>query len=245
VADNKPVRINKYLSICGVSSRRGAEKLIDEKRVTVNGRTAMIGELIDETTDVVLVDGTEIKPTETQVYVVLNKPARVMTTLHDPFKRKTVRQLLKALKTRVYPVGRLDYDTEGVLLMTNDGELAYRLTHPKFQVPRLYEARVKGKFLEKDATQIAAGIKLEDGAKGHARVRVLRQNETTSTIRLVLTEGRKREVKQLCKSVGHPVLSLTRLEFGGITCRGIESGKWRELTKAEVKNLKGLVGLSA
>ncbi len=243
MTENKPVRINKYLSICGVSSRRGAEKLIEQQRVTINGHAAKLGELVDDTKDTVLVDGTEVTPVDTQVYVVLNKPSRVMTTLHDPFKRRTVRQLLKALKMRVYPVGRLDYDTEGVLLMTNDGELAYRLTHPKFQVPKLYEACVKGRFVEEDATRIAAGIKLEDGAQGHAQVRILSQNEKTSTIRLVLKEGRKREVKQLCKSVGHPVLSLTRLEFGGITCHGIESGKWRKLTQAEVNNLRGLVGL--
>ena len=243
LAETNQVRINKYLSICGVSSRRGAEKLIEQERVTINGHAAKLGELVDPTADTVLVDGTEITPAEIQVYVVLNKPASVMTTLHDPFKRKTVRQLLKKLKMRVYPVGRLDFDTEGVLLMTNDGELAYRLTHPKYQVPRLYEALVKGKFTEKDADSIAAGIKLEDGAKGHARVRILHQDEKSSIIRLVLREGRKREVKQLCKSVGHEVVHLNRLEFGGITCRGLESGKWRELTKAEVNNLKGLVGL--
>ncbi|MDH3891402.1 MAG: rRNA pseudouridine synthase [candidate division Zixibacteria bacterium] len=243
MTENNPVRINKYLSICGVTSRRGAEKLIEQQRVTINDHTAKVGELIDSTKDKVLVDGTEVKPADTHVYVVLNKPSRVMTTLHDPFKRRTVRQLLKRLNARVYPIGRLDYDTEGVLLMTNDGELAYRLTHPKFQVPRLYEAKVKGKFMERDSARIAAGIKLEDGARGHARVRILRHDEKSSTIRLVLTEGRKREVKQLCKLVGHPVVTLTRLEFGGITCRGIESGHWRELTIAEVNNLKGLVGL--
>lgn len=244
MAENNLVRINKYLSICGVTSRRGAEKLIEQKRVTINDHAATIGELIDDTKDIVLVDGTKVTPIETQVHIVLNKPPQIMTTLHDPFKRRTVRHLIKSLKTRVYPIGRLDFDTEGVLLLTNDGELAYRLTHPKYQVPRLYEAQVKGVFAEKDSAEIAAGIRLEDGARGHARVRIMRQDEKTSTIRLVLTEGRKREVKQLCKSVGHPVVSLTRLEFGGITCRGLESGKWRELTPAELKNLRGLVGLN-
>jgi pseudouridine synthase len=237
------IRINKYLSICGVTSRRGAEKLIEKQLVTINDHAAQLGEMVDESSDVVKVNGAKVEPVSQHVYIVLNKPGQVMTTLHDPFKRRTVRHLVKKVRQRVYPVGRLDYDTEGVLLLTNDGELAYRLTHPKYEIIRLYEARVKGQFVQTDADRIASGIKLEDGAIGRARVRTIHQSKESSRVRLILTEGRKREVKQLCKAVGHPVLKLKRLEFAAITTTGLAIGKWRELTVAEVKNLKSLVGL--
>jgi len=237
------IRINKYLSICGVTSRRGAEKLIEKQLVTINDHAAQLGEMVDESSDVVKVNGAQVEPVSQHVYIVLNKPGQVMTTLHDPFKRRTVRHLVKKVRQRVYPVGRLDYDTEGVLLLTNDGELAYRLTHPKYEIIRLYEARVKGQFVQTDADRIASGIKLEDGAIGRARVRTIHQGKESSRVRLILTEGRKREVKQLCKAVGHPVLKLKRLEFAAITTTGLAIGKWRELTVAEVKNLKSLVGL--
>jgi len=237
------IRINKYLSVCGVTSRRGAEKLIERQRVTINDCVAQLGAVVDETADVVKVDGAQITPVSRRVYVVLNKPAGVMTTLHDPFKRRTVRHLLKKLTDRVYPVGRLDFDTEGVLLLTNDGELAYRLSHPKYQISRLYEAKVKGRFESADAEKMAAGIVLDDGATGRARVRTIHQGRDSSRIRLVLTEGRKREVKQLCKGVGHPVLKLERLEFAGVTITGLQRGKWRELTPAEIRSLKAMVGL--
>ncbi len=237
------IRINKYLSICGVTSRRGAEKLIEKQLVTINDHAAQLGEMVDESSDVVKVNGAEVEPVSQPVYIVLNKPAQVMTTLHDPFKRRTVRHLVKKVRQRVYPVGRLDYDTEGVLLLTNDGELAYRLTHPRYEIPRLYEAKVRGHFVQADADRIASGIKLEDGAIGRARVRTIHQSKESSRVRLILTEGRKREVKQLCKAVGHPVLKLKRLEFAAITTTGLAIGKWRELTVAEVKNLKSMVGL--
>ncbi len=237
------IRINKYLSICGVTSRRGAEKLIEQQLVTINDHAAQLGEMVDESSDVVKVNGAQVEPVSQHVYIVLNKPGQVMTTLHDPFKRRTVRHLVKKVRQRVYPIGRLDYDTEGVLLLTNDGELAYRLTHPKYEILRLYEARVKGRFVQADADRIASGIKLEDGAIGRAQVRTIHQSKESSRVRLVLTEGRKREVKQLCKAVGHPVLKLKRLEFAAITTTGLAIGKWRELTVAEVKNLKSMVGL--
>ena len=237
------IRINKYLSICGVTSRRGAEKLIEQQLVTINDHAAQLGEMVDESLDVVKVNGAEVEPVSQHVYIVLNKPGQVMTTLHDPFKRRTVRHLVKKVRQRVYPVGRLDYDTEGVLLLTNDGELAYRLTHPKYEILRLYEAKVKGQFVQTDADRIASGIKLEDGATGRAQVRTIHQGKESSRVRLILTEGRKREVKQLCKAVGHPVLKLKRLEFAAITTTGLAIGKWRELTVAEVKNLKSMVGL--
>lgn len=237
------IRINKYLSLCGVTSRRGAETLIAEGRVAVNNVTlAKVGTVIDPETDVVKVDGTVVSLVEHKVYVIFHKPPQVMTTLHDPFGRKTVAHYLKDLPVRVYPVGRLDYDTSGVLLLTNDGELAYRLAHPRYQVPKVYEAKVRGIFTLAAAETIAKGIKLEDGAIGKGRVEILGYNGNTSRLRITLTEGRKREVKQLCKSVGHPVLNLTRISFAGITTRGIKLGKWRYMTSDEIDDLRKLVG---
>ncbi len=238
------IRINKYLSLCGVTSRRGAEKLIAERRVTLNNITIeKVGLVIDEAVDEIRVDGALVKPAEKKVYLVLNKPRQVMTTLHDPFKRKTVVNYLSGLAVRVYPIGRLDYDTQGVLLLTNDGELAFRLSHPKFQVLRVYEARVKGAFTTEAGDRIEKGIKLEDGAVGRAQVEILNLSREWSRVRLYLCEGRKREVKQLCKAVGHPVQRLTRTEFAGITSAGIKSGSWRYLTEAELAKLRELVGI--
>ncbi|MEW5993542.1 MAG: pseudouridine synthase [Candidatus Zixiibacteriota bacterium] len=238
------IRLSKYLSMAGVTSRRGAEALVAEGRVTINDETVeKIGTIVDESADVVKVDGSVVAPVEDKVYVVLNKPRRVMTTLHDPFKRRTVRHLLEKLPHRVYPVGRLDYDTEGVLVLCNDGELAFRLAHPRYQVPKTYEAIVLGRFTKADSLQIQQGVRLDDGAIGRAQVHILGYGKRTSRIRLTLTEGRKREVKQLCKAVRRPVRRLRRVDFAGITAKGLRPGAWRHLTPAEVMKLKGLVGL--
>ncbi len=238
------IRINKYLSVCGVTSRRGAERLIKSGQITINNKIVEeLGTMVDETLDIVKVNGTTVVPIEKKEYLLLNKPSSVMTTLHDPFKRKTVAHYLKQLKTRVYPVGRLDYDTRGVLLMTNDGDLAYRLTHPKYRVKKIYEAKVKGKFDQTAADNIAKGIKLEDGAIGKAEVDILQVGPNWARIRLILTEGRKREVKQLCKNVGHPVLKLVRVEFAGLNVKGLRNGEWRLLENHEIEKLKYMVGL--
>lgn len=239
------VRINKYLSLCGVTSRRGAEALIAEGLVTVNDHTIdKVGVIIDEASDVVKVEGVPVSPVKEKVYVLFNKPARVMTTLNDPFKRKTVVNFLRKLMHRVYPVGRLDYDTEGVLLLTNDGDLAFRLAHPSYQIPKIYEALVKGQFTRENAEKMQKGIKLEDGATGKARADVLGYVKNMTRVRLTLTEGRKREVKQLCKAVGHPVERLRRVEYAGITARSLKPGDWRFLTSQEISRLKGQVGLT-
>ncbi len=239
------IRLNKYLSLSGISSRRGADTLIKEGKITVNDQTVnQVGTVIDETKDIIKVDGVIIEPVGEKVYLILNKPANVMTTLHDPFKRKTIMNYLKNFEHRVYPVGRLDYDTKGVLMLTNDGELAYRLTHPKFQVEKIYEVKVVGKFTKQVAYNICKGIKLEDGHMGKAqKISILQQNKNWSKIRMTMTEGRKREVKQLCKKSGHPVLELTRVEFATLTTYGLTPGRWRNLTASELKILKKMVGL--
>ncbi|HUV30948.1 MAG TPA: pseudouridine synthase [Acidobacteriota bacterium] len=239
------IRINKYISMCGVTSRRGAEALITGRRVTLNGATVQKpGVIVDETTDVVKIDGTVVTLATQAVYVALNKPKMVMTTLFDPFKRRTVKHCLEGLRHRVYPVGRLDYDVQGVLLLTNDGELAFRLTHPKYEVKKTYEARVQGQFKTEDAGRLCDGLPLEDGYIGRAQqVSILGYVGKLTRIRLVLTEGRKREVKQLCRKVGHAVEELTRVDFAGITLKNLRPGQWRHLTEKEVARLRELVGL--
>jgi 23S rRNA pseudouridine2605 synthase len=238
------IRLSKYLSLCGVTSRRGAEVLVAEGRVTINDLTVeKIGVIVDETADVVKVDGADVTPVTQKVYIVLNKPQRVMTTLYDPFRRRTVRHFLKKLRHRVYPVGRLDYDTDGVLILCNDGDLAYRLSHPKYRVPKVYYAKVSGNFTRADVIRIQRGIQLEDGAIGQAQVDILGYGKGITRLRLTLTEGRKREIKQLCKAVGHPVKHLRRIEFAGVTSAGLKPGAWRYLTPGEVNRLKIVVRL--
>lgn len=231
--------------MCGVTSRRGAEKLIGEGRVVVNNKTVeQLGVVINPETDEVKVDGSVVEPTDIHIYAVMNKPPNVMTTLHDPFKRRTILHYLKEMPTRAYPIGRLDFDSEGVLLLTNDGDLAYRLAHPKYQVEKIYEVKVRGHFTPAAGEIIEQGIKLEDGAIGRAEVQILGRSKNLTRLRMTLREGRKREVKQLCKAVGHPVIQLRRVEFAGITVRGLKLGKWRTLTPAEVDMLKKLVKLT-
>jgi pseudouridine synthase len=203
-----------------------------------------VGTIIDETKDVVTCDGAVVKPVQKKVYVAMNKPRMVMTTLSDPFRRKTIVHILKGVSERVYPIGRLDYDSEGILLLTNDGEMAYRLAHPRYGVRKVYEVRVSGEFGPTQAKKIQQGIKLEDGAIGRAQqVTVISASEGETRVRMTLTEGRKREVKQLCKAVGTPVKHLKRIEFAGITQRDLPPGKWRYLSQAEIDFLCRKVGL--
>ena len=240
------IRINKYLSLCGVTSRRGADTLIAQGKVSLNGKKVdQLGVVVDEENDLVKVDGIQVEPVDKKYYVAMNKPPLTMTTLHDPFKRRTVLHFLKDLKHRVYPVGRLDYDTEGLLLLTNDGEFAYRMTHPKYKVPRIYEALVEGEFTRENADRIARGVKLDDGATGKAQISILGHRGSDTRIRLILTEGRKREIKQLCKAVGHAVRKLRRVEYAGVTLSHLKPGQWRHLTSAEVSRIRQILNLAS
>ncbi len=239
------LRINKYLSQCGVASRRYADILVSKGHVTVNGELIDTpGYMIDEAADEVCVDGVRVRPTEIYIYIVLNKPAGYITSLSDPHHQQTVVLLLKDVPTRVYPVGRLDLDTEGTLLFTNDGELSFRLTHPKYAVKRAYSARVRGIVTGDKLALFPKGIKLPDGKTGRAVARIANTGDDYTDLYLELTEGRKREVKHLCKEIGYPVIRLYRNSFGGISSEGLEKGKWRFLTNLEVDDLYKLVKLA-
>lgn len=236
------MRLQKYLAECGVASRRASERLIEAGRVNVNGAVATIGQSVNPHADHITVDEHPVAQDE-KVYIVLNKPKDVITTAKDTFGRKTVLHCVAGVKTRVFPVGRLDKDVEGVLLMTNDGELSHRLMHPSYQVDKVYLAWVRGKMRPETAIRMEKGVLLEDGPTAATKAVILGQGVHTTQVRLTLREGRKREVKRLCAAVGHPVRQLQRVSFGGIRAKGLRPGEWRYLTATEVSRLYHKVGL--
>jgi pseudouridine synthase len=238
-------RLARFLAHAGVASRRHAETLITEGRVQVNGVPVTTqGTRIDPLHDRVCVDGKPIEGTTKQVYVLLHKPVGYVTTAHDPQGRPTVLDLLPAdvRALRVYPVGRLDIDTSGLLLLTNDGDFALHLSHPRYVQEKHYEALVRGRPSTASLDALRRGVTFtEDDGSQHrsvpARVRVLRQSGTNSWLALTIHEGRKRQIRRMLAAVGHPVLSLSRVGVGPLTLKQLPPGKWRYLTQAEVQAL--------
>jgi 23S rRNA pseudouridine2605 synthase len=232
-------RIQKILAKAGIASRREAEQIIAEGRVTVNGKIIdTLGSKADPLKDFIKIDGKKIYPFEAKVTLLLNKPRGYLSTVKDPKGRPTVMDLLKKVKYRVYPVGRLDFDAEGLLLLTNDGDLAYVLSHPKFSIPRTYLVKVIGVPEEKKLLRLKKGIMLEDGKASVVSFNVLRQGEKNSWIRVVMTEGRNHLVKRMFSAIGHSVLKLKRVEFGTLQLGDLPFGQFRFLTPEEVIKLK-------
>jgi 23S rRNA pseudouridine2605 synthase len=234
------VRLNAYLARAGVASRRRADELIREGRVRVNGEPGELNTVVGKR-DVVEVDGERVA-LQRLAYVLLNKPAGVVTTASDPHGRQTVVDLVPA-EPRVVPVGRLDVDTTGALLLTNDGDLAHRLAHPRYGVPKVYEADVEGSLSSDDLARLRAGIELEDGLTAPAHARVVARGTRSSRIELTLHEGRKHQVKRMCEAVGHPVRHLHRSRYAELELDGLDRGQWRELEAEEVSALRLGVGL--
>jgi pseudouridine synthase len=227
------VRLNAYLARAGVASRRGSDELIKAGRVSVNGDPGRLDTFVSSG-DVVEVDGRRVRP-QRLAYVLLNKPPGVVTTARDPHGRPTVVGLV-GHPLRVVPVGRLDADTTGAILLTNDGPLAHRLAHPRYGVEKVYVAEVEGEPSDDDLHRLAQGVELEDGRTAPARVRRLGR----SRLELVLHEGKKRQVRRMCEAVGHPVRALTRTTYAGLGLRGLAEGEWRELAEDEVESLRAL-----
>ena len=225
------MRLNTYLARAGVASRRGADELIRAGRVRVNGEVAGLATFV-EASDRVELDGRPLAP-EPLAYVLLHKPAGVVTTASDPHGRPTVVDLVE-LPQRVVPVGRLDADTTGALLLTNDGPLSHRLMHPRYEVDKVYEADVEGEPGDEALRRLVDGVELDDGKTATAAARRLGPGR----LELTLHEGRKHQVKRMCEAVGHPVLRLHRREYAGLTLEGVEPGRWRELTTGEVTALR-------
>ena len=235
------IRLQKIISQAGIASRRAAEKLIAEGRVTVNGHTVLeMGTKADPARDDIRLDGRRLKPPERHRYILLYKPTGYVTTRSDPQRRRTVIDLLRGVKEYVYPVGRLDYDTQGLLLLTNDGDLAAKLTHPRHEVDRTYDARVAGMPDDEAVERLRRGIPLDGRRTMPADVLLINKGrrDEDSVLLVTIREGRNRQVRRMLDAVGHPVQSLRRIRFGPISDRRLKPGDWRELTVDEVEKLK-------
>jgi 23S rRNA pseudouridine2605 synthase len=242
------VRLQKILSSAGVASRRAAERLIQDGRVSVNGRTTTeLGTKADAAHDIVRVDGRRVNIATEPRYILLHKPPGVVTTRSDPQGRPTVITLLGGAADYVYPVGRLDYDSAGLLLLTNDGELAARLTHPRHEVPKVYRARVHGIPDAQALERLARGIPLDGRRTAPAIVRRVDRTPAGRTgdavLEITIREGRNRQVRRMCEAVGHKVKSLDRVQFGPLRDPHLKPGMFRELTPVEIKALKIAAGL--
>jgi len=234
-------KLQKFLSAAGVASRRHAEVMIGQGRVTVNGAVATLGMRVVEG-DVVRVGGVEVGP-QAPVFFLLNKPTGVVTTMEDPQGRPTVADLVPG-DVRVYPVGRLDVDTSGLLLMTNDGEIAHRLMHPSFGVQKTYQVLVDGRVDPKDVKRLAEGIELEDGMTAPAEAKVVDASGGRTVIELTIHEGRNRQVRRMCDAIGHPVVELVRTKYGPLNLAGVKPGTIRPLQDAEIRRLRKAAGLA-
>lgn len=235
-------RLQKVISQAGVTSRRDAEKIITAGRVKVNGKTVSeLGTKV-ELEDVIKIDGKAINR-EKLVYVLLNKPKGVVTTLKDPEGRETVASLVKDISERIYPVGRLDYHTEGLLLITNDGNLTQAITHPRHHIPKVYEVKVLGLPSDEQLDKLRQGIKLEDGLTQPAKVILLNRDQVKNVSELEVTifEGKNRQIRRMFEAIGHPVRDLKRTKLAFLTLVGVKRGAYRLLTADEVRRLKSLI----
>jgi 23S rRNA pseudouridine2605 synthase len=241
-----PMRLQKFLARAGAASRRGSEDLMTAGRVTVNGLVATeLGTKVDPSVDVVAVDGKLVSIADAPVYIAFNKPAGVVTTMSDPQGRPTVATFVPVDDhPGLFPVGRLDFDTTGLLLFTTDGEIAHRLLHPSRHVEKVYRALIDGRATESELDRLRDGIALDDGLTAPARVRSLRSSGTTTYVEIAIREGRKRQVRRMFSKIRHPVLELHRVTFGPISVDGLSRAAWRHLTTDEVAALREAVGMT-
>ena len=236
------VRLQKAIADSGLASRRKAEEMIAGGRVTVNGQVVReMGTKIDIEKDHVKVDGRHLKPAPPQVFIMLNKPKGYVSSLSDPEGRPTIMDLLGGVGVRVFPVGRLDYDSEGLMLLTNQGALAQTLLHPRHHVPKTYLIKVKGVLDEKQIGELERGVELEDGMTKPALVRKVRKAEENSWLEVTIHEGRNHQVKRMLDYVRHPVIKLTRVRFGPLTLGSLALGQFRYLTDREANALRAVV----
>jgi 23S rRNA pseudouridine2605 synthase len=237
-------RLQKILAEMGIASRRKAEEYIAEGRVLVNGRVAVLGQKADPARDHIKLDGKLLTGgAEPKVYYALHKPRHVVTALEDPEDRPTVQTFLKKVRYRVYPVGRLDFDSEGLLLVTNDGELAHGVMHPSKKIPKTYQVKIKGVLDEEKLAKLRRPMRLEDGWTAPAEVRKLKLLKENSWIEVTIHEGRKRQIRRMLHRVGHPVIRLVRRKVDGIAMGPLKAGELRELSVEEVRRIKEAVGM--
>ncbi len=235
------IRLQKYMALCGVASRRASEELIKNGQVHVNGKVVLeMGTVIDPDKDRVSVDGKTVKPEKRKVYIMLNKPVGIVTSLKDEKGRTVVTDLIEGVDERIYPVGRLDSDTSGLLLLTNDGELAFKLTHPSKRIFKKYIAIVEGLPNKGELERLRNGIKIDGRVTSKAKVKVLKNFGEDSILEIEIFEGRNRQVKKMCEAVNHPVKKLKRVAFGELQLGGLESGNWRYLNDEELAFIRSL-----
>ena len=236
------IRLQKMIAGTGLSSRRKAETLIASGRVTVNGKVVTeLGTKVDPERDHVKVDGRHLMGAQPFVYLMLNKPKNVMSTLDDPGGRDTVKDFLHGVSVRVFPVGRLDFDSEGLMLLTNNGDLAQALLHPRYHVPKTYLIKVKRVLTDDEIAQLQHGVQLEDGMTSPAIVKKVKKAEQNSWLEITIREGRKHQVKRMLEAVGHPVIKLMRIRMGPLSLGDLSPGEFRFLTDREANALRELV----
>ena len=235
------VRLQKYLANCGIASRRKAEELIKNGKISVNGRVVTeLGTKINPKVDKVLYNGKEVKLEDEHVYILLNKPIGYVTTAKDQFERDTVMDLVK-VKERIVPVGRLDMYTSGALILTNDGDFVYQVTHPKHEIEKTYTVTIKGIVTNEEVERLRKGVKIDDYITKEAKVKILKTDEEKNQSRLEITihEGKNRQVRKMCETIGHKVLALHRSKIAGIGVKDLSLGKWRYLSKEEINKIIG------
>lgn len=236
MADNS-IRLQKYLSECGVASRRKAEEMIAAGKVKVNGKPASIGDKINPKKDTVVVAGKKIRKNKKNTYIMLHKPRGFITTLNDEMGRKCVAQLVEDVGTRVYPVGRLDRDSEGLLLLTDDGEFANSLTHPTHHVPKTYRVTVRPTITDDQITALTTGIEIDGRMTMPSEVRVIEKKEGRVVLEIIIYEGRNRQIRKMCDALGLEVARLKRTQIGSVKLGMLKQGDWRNLTDEEVHKL--------
>lgn len=231
------VRLQKYIAMCGVASRRKAEELIEKGVVKVNGeKITELGTKVEIGADTVMVNGNVIKTEQKKYYIMLNKPTGYVSTVHDQFERPSVLDLVE-LKTRLFPVGRLDYDTSGLLLLTNDGDFTYKVTHPKFHMDKTYIAVVKGGITIAGLNRLRRGVKIEDYTTSPAEVEIMEAKDGYTQIKITIHEGKNRQVRKMFEAVGCKVVELERISIGDVILGNLPLGRWRHLTSHEISYL--------
>ena len=234
------MRINKFLADKGLASRRHADEMVSAGRVKINGKVAVLGENVEEN-DVVEVDGQVLsREGKQEKYYIMNKPKGVVCTVSDDRGRKTVMDFLPEGVGRLYPVGRLDYETEGLLILTNDGDLAFRLMHPMNEIPKTYMAKIEGTMTEKDLNRIRSGIELDGVLTKKCKAHIVETHKDYTKVHVTITEGKNRQVRRMFEAIGRTVMLLKRVQIGNLKLKGLDRGEVRQLTEEEVLQLKGI-----
>jgi len=235
------IRLHKFLAEAGIASRRKCEEMITKGLVKVDGKVVTAPGTKIKGSEKILVNGVEVKPNHKKVYILLNKPVGYISSVKDQFSRKTVLDLVNNIKERIYPVGRLDYDTSGLIILTNDGDFANKLMHPRHMIRKVYRAEITGKLSSSDIECIETGVQLEDYKTAPAGIKVISTSKDRSLVEVSICEGKNRQIRKMFDSLNHPVLRLKRIAIGPVGIDGLEEGKWRYLSKNEVMELKNAV----